>query len=400
MTIVDYISPLVPPKHIKAKGDLAILREQILQSIMLVIAGAAVLAFIALGTKTALDGNWGAFALFAFLTVITCTGVLFRQLPYKFRASLVPILIFGSGIYSFISAGLNGDGKLYMLGFSVLTGILLGLVPGISALAISVLTMALFGLGMVNGWIPVPPANWMESSTNPTGWIISTVFLAVLGALTAISLALLVNNLTRSLTRQRGLTDELAFEQSSLQERIEQRTADLQRRVNQIRTAAEVSRSIGLLQQTEELYGKVVNLVRESFDLYYVGLFVVEQSNFAVLKAGTGEAGHKMVNSGHRLSIGGNSMIGWSILHQEPRIALDIGSEPVRFNNPHLPDTRSELALPIIGNGKVLGALSIQSRLPEAFDQDDILVLQGIAEFLGHLYAKLYLNGSNPIRVR
>ena len=76
-------------------------------------------------------------------------------------------------------------------------------------------------------------------------------------------------------------------------------------------------------------------------------------------------------------------MIGWSTAHRQARIALDVGQEAVRFSNPNLPETRSELALPIITQDRVLGALTIQSTRHAAFDEDDIVVLQGIADSLG-----------------
>jgi GAF domain-containing protein len=77
-----------------------------------------------------------------------------------------------------------------------------------------------------------------------------------------------------------------------------------------------------------------------------------------------------------------SSMVGWAVIHRQARIALDVGKEAVRFVNPLLPNTRSELALPLISKDKAIGALSVQSEEPEAFDQDDILVLQNIADTL------------------
>ena len=75
-------------------------------------------------------------------------------------------------------------------------------------------------------------------------------------------------------------------------------------------------------------------------------------------------------------------MIGWATAHKKARIALDVGKDAVHFTNPHLPLTRSELALPILLGSEVLGALTIQSQRPEAFDEDDITILQGIADSL------------------
>jgi GAF domain-containing protein len=89
-----------------------------------------------------------------------------------------------------------------------------------------------------------------------------------------------------------------------------------------------------------------------------------------------------MLSEGHQLAVGGSSMIGWSIANRNSRIALDVGTEAVRFNNPNLPLTRSELALPIIAHDHVLGAMTIQSDQSNAFDESDISILQGIADSL------------------
>jgi GAF domain-containing protein len=133
----------------------------------------------------------------------------------------------------------------------------------------------------------------------------------------------------------------------------------------------------------EKLLREAVTLILERFNLYYVGIFTVDESNrYAILQAGTGEAGRAMVFSKHKLPLAESSMVGWAIIHRQARIALDVGKEAVRFANPLLPNTRSELALPLISKDRAIGALSVQSEKPEAFDQEDIIVLQNIADTL------------------
>jgi GAF domain-containing protein len=125
----------------------------------------------------------------------------------------------------------------------------------------------------------------------------------------------------------------------------------------------------------------VVEVIRERFDLYYVGLFLTDEiGKWAVLQAGTGEAGRSMLARGHRLRVSGDSMIGWSIAHSQARIALEAEEDPVRLATPELPDTRSEAALPLRSRGQVLGALTVQSEQSEAFDQDTIAVLQTMVD--------------------
>jgi PAS domain S-box-containing protein len=169
-------------------------------------------------------------------------------------------------------------------------------------------------------------------------------------------------------------------ERKRAEEALEYRSALLQ-------TAAEVARTTSGILDPDELIQQVVDLLRERFGLYYAGLFLVDQAGsegeaggrWAVLRAGTGEAGRQMVAQGHRLEVGGESMIGWCIANRQARIALDVGEEAVRFENPFLPETRSELALPLISRGKAIGALTIQSTLEAAFSDEDIAVLQTMA---------------------
>jgi hypothetical protein len=118
------------------------------------------------------------------------------------------------------------------------------------------------------------------------------------------------------------------------------------RRTEQLRLAAEVSRAVSELSDVSRLLPQVVEQVRERYQFYYVGLFLLDEVGaWAVLRAGTGEAGLTMIGRQHRLEVGGQSMVGWVAAHNLPRIALDVGVEAVRFSNPLLPDTRSEAAL-------------------------------------------------------
>jgi PAS domain S-box-containing protein len=161
--------------------------------------------------------------------------------------------------------------------------------------------------------------------------------------------------------------------------------ADLERRALELQTAAEISRATSSILSLDELLPQAVELIRTRFDLYYIGLFLMDETGqWAVLRAGTGEPGRKMLEAGHKLKSSGASMIGWCIANSQARIALDVGEEVVRFSNPLLPLTRSEAALPIISRGRVIGAMTIQSDQPAALTQEDITVLQTIADQLAN----------------
>jgi GAF domain-containing protein len=125
----------------------------------------------------------------------------------------------------------------------------------------------------------------------------------------------------------------------------------------------------------------VVNLITERFGFYYAAVFTNDSQNrYAILREATGEAGSILKAQGHQLEIGGQSMVGYAIAHHRLRIALDVGAEAVRFANPLLPNTRSEIALPLVVGDQVLGALDVQSTEEAAFDESNAAVLQSMAD--------------------
>jgi PAS domain S-box-containing protein len=159
----------------------------------------------------------------------------------------------------------------------------------------------------------------------------------------------------------------------------------LERHALRLQTASQVSHAASSILDLDELLPQVVNLIRRQFGFYYVGIFLVdEDQEWAVLQAGTDKAGQQMIEQGHKLKIGGDSMIGWSIAHRQARIALDVGEEAVRFDNPLLPDTRSEMALPLISRGRVIGAMTVQSAEASAFSDEDASALQSMADQLAN----------------
>ncbi len=176
------------------------------------------------------------------------------------------------------------------------------------------------------------------------------------------------------------LTTRLRETVLSLEERVQERTNDLELRSRYLEGAAEIGHAATTFVDADELSRTVVELIRERFDLYYVGLFLADRDGkWAVLRAGTGVAGEVMISNKHRLKIG-EGMIGWAVKHGEARIALDVGEDAVRFENPILPETRSEGALPLISRGRVLGAISVQSKEPAAFTIEILTTLQTMAD--------------------
>jgi len=379
MSFFHSLLPDYPQQTVSTRGELFVFRERLLQSILLFVAGFGFIVYLPILITLISNREWLNAIFLSLAMIMIIATALLRKLPYELRTNVLLTVAYGSGLWVFIQAGLAGNGRVLFLAFVVLTTILLGLRSGIISLIFSLITMLAFSLGSS---IFLGQAQ-IISPQNQSEWFIATLVFTLLGAMTTISLGVLINSLDNSLKKQTDLTDEIDQTRISLEQTVKKRTQDIENKLVQIRTAGEISQAISSVLDPQSLLQQVVDLICQRFGLYYVGVFLIDQSGaYAILKAGTGEAGRKMLEGGHRLSVGGSSMIGWATSNHSSRIALDVGIEAVRFNNPYLPKTRSELALPILSRNKVLGALTIQSSESNAFDGDNVLILQGIADSL------------------
>ena len=332
--------------------------------------GITMLGILAFGVHYFLAAEAGlgiSIAIYAAACLVLLIITLLRDLPYRLRSIILLIVVYVVGVVSLSITGLAGNGLVFLFAFPWLSSIFLGGGVAIISLVISLGTFASIGM-------------WLDGGQ---AWLSAGLTFAIITTITTISMTILITRLEESWKSERELLEQMAVERTQMEQRVFDRTQVLERRLGQIYTAAEISRTISAVLDRQTLLQQVVDLVQHRFELYYVGVFLVDdQHEYAVLQAGTGEAGQKMIAEGHRLKIGGTSMVGWAVANRQPRIALDVGSESVHFRNPHLPMTLSEMALPMISGTRVLGALTIQSGQPDAFDQDDITVLKAIADTL------------------
>jgi len=181
---------------------------------------------------------------------------------------------------------------------------------------------------------------------------------------------------------------ELQELQIGLELRVEERTTELeqsavqlQKRAAQFETIAQLARTINSIQDPEALLRKITQLISVSFGFYHVGLFLLDESRqYAVLSAANSQGGQNMLNRKHRLGVGQTGIVGYVTSTGSPRIALDTGADAVFFDNPDLPETRSEMALPLRVGTTIVGALDVQSTEPNAFSEEDAEVLSILAD--------------------
>ncbi len=187
-------------------------------------------------------------------------------------------------------------------------------------------------------------------------------------ALIAVLIYLLIRNLQQTLSRSRAneqVMREQNSELTSMRATLEQRIAE---RTGQVSAAADVGRVATSILDPQQLMREVVNLIAARFGFYYAAVFTLDHSGtYLILREATGETGHVLKERAHRLRVGLDSMVGYAAMKREPRVALNTGEDAVRFANPLLPNTQSEIALPLIVGDRVLGALDVQATQAKRF---------------------------------
>jgi len=174
---------------------------------------------------------------------------------------------------------------------------------------------------------------------------------------------------------------------SKLEQQVRERTQALEeanytlrRRAVQLEGSAEVGHAIASILDVDRLLRKTVGLIRDRFGFYHAGIFLLDETGeWVVLEEATGEAGAQMKAQGHRLAVDETSMVGWTALRRQARIALYTEEDIARSDRPFLPHTRSEMTLPMIVGDRFLGVLNVQSVEEAAFDENDVQALQSMA---------------------
>lgn len=252
----------------------------------------------------------------------------------------------------------------------------------------------LIAIGRSFGWLEPQ----IPHSTEAMNAYVTVAINLILGTT---ALALGSNSLRRAITESRSASQglntsnqKLLALQAELEERVARRTEELasrseeletvnsriQRRASQFEALAQVTQSIISIRDLQELLPHIATVISDNFGFYHVGIFLIDEVNeYAVLSATNSEGGKKMLDRKHRLRVGEQGIVGMVTVTGEPRIAMDVGADAIFFNNLELPNTHSEMALPLKRGESIIGALDVQSTATAAFTEEDIQMLSLLA---------------------
>lgn len=305
--------------------------------------------------------------------------VTFTPLPNSVKASTLIMAGYFIGTYTILQYGPWTNAIVYYLGITLFASLLFDnqldrWVFAVNLLTIiSISTLNLLG-HLLFDTLGFPAPSLIDWLSYGTDYIVFAIALAW-------AVNLLKNEFKSVADQFQSALNFLSKDRAELETRVNERTAGYIKKTEQLRATSYIARQTADMQDLEMILNMVVNLVTDQFGYYHTGIFLMnEYGDEVVLQSASSKGGKRMVERGHSFKVGAKSIVGYSASQKKPRIALDVGIDSVFFNNPDLPNTRSEMALPLLIHDKVLGILDIQSEQPQAFSVDDIDILQILAD--------------------
>jgi GAF domain-containing protein len=321
----------------------------------LLVVALSALAYLPIFIRSNLTPSEISNSIYSFLPIslVIASGIL--GLPEMFIGAIVNMLIISSvpalfPAYSFAQAGTDA-GNIVTIGFLLL------------------IVVAYRNAAEKERLAQIEEYNAeLQAANKKVGQIRDTLEIRVQERTTELE------HRSRELAQQSAELSQKSAELAKLNTHNAQRAAQFQ-------AIASVSHAIASVKNLEKLLPQITEAISNQFGFYHIGIFLADEAHeFAVLSASNSAGGQRMLNRGHRLKIGQVGIVGNVVGSGAPRIALDTGKDAVFFENPDLPETRSEMALPLLAGKEIIGALDVQSTQSNAFLPEDIEVLATLAD--------------------
>ena len=315
------------------------------------------------------------FSLYSVLLLVTLLPV-----PYFARASILLIMIYAIGTNSILAWGPWLDGSIFFMAFIILSALLFDQRVDILALLISIITFSIIGtlqqLGMYKFSAPNVPV------TVPLDWVAYTADFAILAAILIIAIDRFKVEFARVVSQIQNTFQSLVTEQAKLEDKVRERTEELEEKTVQLRASTNIARTIAEIQDISTLLEIVTKLISEKFEYYHVGLYILdEQKKTAFLQSASSATGKQLIGQGFRVEADRRNAFNKVVEQNEAYITSDL-EDPNFVRDANFPITRSRMMLPLTVRGNVIGVLDMHSDQPKAFNAQDAEVLQTLSDLV------------------
>lgn len=311
---------------------------------------------------------------------IGLVSITILPLPYFVRAYFLLLIPFAVGVNAILAWGPWADGSIFLLACITLSSLLLDRRSDITILSVSIIFVITISIFQQTGIYQFTATN--APVTEPADWFIYSADFLIMGIVLVAALGKFKEAFARVFQDMQLAFDTLAVERMQLEDKVRERTDELETRTNQLRTASTVAKNMAEIQNISELLDSVTQLTSEKFGYYHVGLYILdEQKKIAFLQAASSTTGKQLIGQGFRIEPDRRNPINQVISQNRHVISSD--AESVNFvRDANFPFTRSRMVLPLAVRGNILGLLDLHSDQPRTFNTQDAEILQTLADLV------------------
>jgi len=374
---------LAPPKFEDLEKDR---KARVLNSIIIIITGTIIIleSFFIIwdlftGERFPEDELEQYSMLFSIIILIVSFGLkrLLQKGHIQSASIIFTSIIFLSGIIGIAPfGGIRNTNIVFFILAITLSSILLSQLATYIFIVLGLLATFLIFLNQSSGLLTTN----LPTEATLKEWFTFAILFVLIGFLLNLAAKSIQEGYQKTRSSEQALT-ATKIELETIQTTLQDHAATIERRVQYLEAAAEVGRTATSIYKLEELLPQVANFISERFGFYQVGIFLLDdRGEYAVMRSASSEGGQRMLARSHRLRVGAEGIVGYVTGTGKARIALDVGEDAAYFDTPELPQTRSEMALPLFYDGRLFGALDVQSTEPNAFSDDDVSALSVLAD--------------------
>lgn len=350
---------------------LVVWRERLLNTVAMgavILGGLAVILTVITDIQ---ETDWRDLVTILIIYAVLLITAFLRRLPFQVRAGAMVFLLMALMFNSLFSSGLRGDARVFSLILIMISFAFFGSRGGWTALGLSTGIMLFMAWAVVSQRIVLAvPFDQLDV----TAWEQNIVVSVLLGVVAILVLQILLQEFTAAQHREKEALDRLIAGSEQLEQRVVDRTKDLA-------AVAEVGTATATFLETTRLLQEVVDLTKARFNLYHAHIYLLDEAGENLgLASGAGEAGRQMVAKKHSIPLNREqSLVARAARERKGVTVNDVTQAPDFLPNPLLPDTRSELAVPMIAGGNVIGVFDIQSEVVGRFTESDVSIQTTLA---------------------
>jgi GAF domain-containing protein len=355
-------------------------RGKILAVLLWIETFAGLVAYITLLLGQISKRNWGGVAILSLVYFWLAFTTLLPRLPYLLRGISSVFILFLVGLAYTLFVGANGTGQALLLGFCIISGILLGLPGGIVAVLISALS--LFATGYLAMAGSIPALNPLNYPANSQALVISSLAFLLVGIFAIVPATFLISGLETSLQKEKQVNADMKRQQTKMQFLAERDSQNLKQRLDQYNLAADVARVISSAYNLDELLRRITSLIVERFGYLHVQIYLLQETgNKAYLCEYTRLPDFEGDLTKERFEIDSSTWIGWVTLNNQPRIdSVRPDESPDSLGDGLFPNPQSRAGIPIAVGKRVIGAIALYDLEPDSYNPDEVAVLHALAE--------------------